>query len=126
MRRNKDIGRRDVLRMIAMLLPTALGASAGLRWVLTDDQPLSSIFQNLPDLVALGRLYVRAHPGEVDPDDLVAKMADLDPDSFAHQVERCFRTGRTVALDGWILSEAEAQLCGSLYLISEQAERGTT
>jgi len=81
-----------------------------------------------PDSAAVvGRAYLAGHPGEADRDRLAARLdhalrcQDCDPararieqlrTALVGQIRADFAAARVVTVDGWVLSETEARLCG--------------
>src|SRR5690606_2898810 len=61
----------------------------------------------------LGERYLDAHPGERDAAKLLASLGGaLDREALARAVREDARAGRTVQVEGWILSLTEARLYG--------------
>lgn len=76
---------------------------------------------------AVGRAYLAGHPIEADRDRLAVRLdqavrcQDCDPArartdqlraALAGQIRADFAAARVVMVDGWVLSETEARLCG--------------
>ena len=85
---------------------------------------LAALFSAPESAAILGRAYLAEAPAEADPDGLVARilpessareLAALDGERLralvAERQRGDFAAGRTVALDGWILSRTELRLC---------------
>ena len=128
-----DITRRRVLWALV-----AVGATVGLarlaRLPPFDSRVRGSLRALLTDLASaerVGSAYVEQHPEEADPALLEARIAgsqadaerifgEMRPDELASWIwnrqQEDFRAGRTVSVDGWILSETEALLCARVYL----------
>jgi hypothetical protein len=81
-------------------------------------------------LVDIGKHYLALAPQEKDEDDLVAKLFDggkLDTSSdekritsfLSERVTSDFREGKTVMVNGWILSLTEARQCALFYLVNK-------
>lgn len=63
-----------------------------------------------PEILALGRRYLRLEPGEASADRLAVLIEDAlrrDPGAVVSE----FRNGDVVILDGWVLSRTEARQC---------------
>jgi hypothetical protein len=81
-----------------------------------------------PDSAAVvGRAYLASHPAEADRDRLAVRLDQAvrcqgcDPArartgqlraALAGQIRADFAAARVVMVDGWVLSETEARLCG--------------
>jgi hypothetical protein len=100
-------------------LPAAGNWTAAPRLLAVLDRPESA--------AAVGRAYLASHPGEADRDRLAARLdqavrcQDCDPararteqlrEALAGQIRADFAAARVVTVDGWVLSETEARLCG--------------
>lgn len=80
----------------------------------------------------LGRRYRAARPDENGRNalkealrrDLNSEPPGAAPDRLEAQVQADFADGRTVQLDGWILSVTEARQCALFSLLHEQPSRG--
>lgn len=114
------------------LLTAFVATGTAGRWLFLDSSPpgssplrpvfLARLFPDV-DLVRLGRLYRAGYPAENSVHALVSQLLDsrevasLTPENPAilrHMAERVtadFRAGRTVLLDGWVLSLTEARQC---------------
>jgi hypothetical protein len=78
------------------------------------------------DAAEVGRRYLESNAGEASCQllaDLVA--ANLDPtagdvaEQMAMAASEDFRRGRTVTVDGWLLSRTEARICAIAYLAGQ-------
>lgn len=93
---------------------------------------LAGLFVHQDSAVQVGRAYLQTFPGEADAERLVSQLCASDP--LKHRTlldagsKRCvellalthrqdFEKGRTVKVDGWILSETEARLCALATLL---------
>ena len=100
-------------------LPGAGGRLAAARLLAVLGRPDSA--------AAVGRAYLASHPAEADGDRLAAHLdqavrcQDCDPArartdqlrvALAGQIRADFAAARVVTVDGWVLSETEARLCG--------------
>lgn len=70
------------------------------------------------DAAEVGRRYLDSNRGEADRErlaDLLAETLDPSAGDLARQmmaaVQNDFRLGRTVMVDGWVLSRTEARIC---------------
>lgn len=94
---------------------------------------LCNAFSRLPttevmgrDVASLGAAYLRDHPDETDPDVLVPAILNSSPQETGPPIGRQkpqsprdldarirsdFAHGRTVHVEGWVLSRTEARLC---------------
>ena len=87
---------------------------------------LTSVFQRKRSARAVGEAYLRRAPEEADPVLLVNAICDRDRGlrqvlhhgdngrlraAINNRLRRDFAHGRTVMLDGWLLSRTEARLC---------------
>ena len=73
-----------------------------------------------PGVLAVGRAYLRQTPGEADTAVLMAALVADDPDPVAaagRLVASDFALGRTVELDGWVLSVSEARAAAVVALV---------
>ena len=126
-----NIARRDVLvslaGMLAGVMLPSLGPAAG---EVPNSQTVDLLKILVPDLAAagrLGRVYLAAHPAELDLERLVDEVlrpmrlpggADaIDSPPAAVLIARVRRVviddylaGRIVNIDGWVLSITEARL----------------
>ena len=96
-----DVSRSEALRVAGILVP-AFGGS--------------------PAVGAVGRAYLDETPGESDPRVLVSHLYEgwtreaLDADAsewverIRHQHRQDFASGRTVTVEGWVLSRTEARV----------------
>lgn len=122
-----------------LLLTTVVAAATAGRWLFLDGSPsgksplepefLSNLFPH-DQLVHLGRIYRTQYPGEGDAHALTARLlGDAGVDSLtspeaavarhlAARVGADFRAGRTVVVDGWVLSQTEARQCALLSLLA--------
>jgi hypothetical protein len=127
------VGRRRIIHGIMAL--TALSASAGraLGRCLTPASPVELLASRLSGLAGggwsagvIGKAYLATAPDEADKAMLVAllcpgapscypELLALDEPAFRSWIARRhradFEEGRTVCVDGWILSRTEARLC---------------
>jgi hypothetical protein len=78
---------------------------------------------------AVGRAFLAAYPGERDAErlarDITARVGGSVAGGTTHlrhgisrEIRRDFAIGRIVRVDGWILSETEAKLCGLAALLA--------
>jgi hypothetical protein len=86
---------------------------------------LSRFYSNRESAQVIGRRYLDLAPSEADLERLMALICHSDENSarFAHanteqlreilldQQRTDFARGRTVMIDGWVLSETEVRLC---------------
>jgi hypothetical protein len=74
-----------------------------------------------PSAAMMGKAYMELAPSEIDESSLVRGVGfDLDRFSWAaleRRIEGDFASGRTVRLDGWVLSLTEARLYALAALI---------
>lgn len=97
------------------LLPWALGSAT--RWrPAPAGEPAAevSFLREVEAARRVGKAYLRAHPEEAKS--VHHDLALRDFESFSRARERDFRDGRTVILDGWLLSRAECRLCALVAL----------
>ena len=74
--------------------------------------------------VALGRAYLEANPTEAQRGDLVRHLVggrvpastSRASREVASRIRADYRAGRTVVVEGWVLSRAEARLCALIAL----------
>jgi hypothetical protein len=78
------------------------------------------------DAAEVGRRYLESNDGEADREllaDLLAANLDRDagevPEQMAAAAREDFRCGRTVTVDGWLLSRTEARICAIAYLAGQ-------
>jgi hypothetical protein len=115
------IGRRQLLQG-GLLAPLAF-AGAGLaprRAAASPAVRLVAVFREPESARVIGRAYLRQAPEEADSARLVALIHPGDCSSLGDaELRRAviarqradFGSGRTVLLDGWLLSRTEARLC---------------
>jgi hypothetical protein len=132
------ITRRAVLTMaaIATLLssrPGLAAANRGLpRSLRLRASRLTGIFSRRQSARAVGRAYLRVAPGEADPQILMGAITGTTPDlhrvldhgddadlgaALRNRIRRDFADGRTVSVEGWLLSQTEARLCALAELV---------
>ena len=73
-----------------------------------------------PGVIAVGAAYLRTRPDEADPTVLMTALSGADPDVLAaarRDVAADFASGRTVELDGWVLSQSEARVAALVALV---------
>jgi hypothetical protein len=100
-------------------LPAAGGSPAAARLLAVLARPDSA--------AVVGRAYLARYPAEADRDRLAARLdqalrcQDCDPArartdqlraALAGRTRADFAAARVVVVDGWVLSETEARLCG--------------
>ena len=86
----------------------ALNTAGHLRSLITDDEGASY----------LGRRYLQAHPSEARGDVLVSRLVGTRAPTSAREASRAvaagirsdYAAGRSVRVDGWVLSLTEARL----------------
>ena len=74
-------------------------------------------------VVAVGRAYLRDRPDESDPAKLLSALGASDGDAVAAARRNSatdFAHGRTVVVDGWILSSSEARAAAVIALACDQ------
>lgn len=119
----------------------AFGAAVALRLLPWSDAPLSgqgAVARRLPRLLGhpdsarvVGRAYLRLVPAEARPELLAKLIVEQLPEGehtaaavadgelrerLLDGVREDFRDGKTVELDGWLLSRTEARLCALVVL----------
>lgn len=118
------MNRRTLLRFAAMI---ALFVPARLRAAPAPQQAdaLRGFFRHPDSAAAIGRAYLHIHPEEADPQRLLARLLpDAEPLLAREDLRRAlaarqaadFAGGRTLRLDGWVLSLTEARLCAAAAL----------
>ncbi len=131
------MNRRRLLGTIA-LAAGWLAFRPGWAWSVARDDPehvlaqrLVEVFRRRQSAVAIGRAYLRELVEQPRVESLLQEVvADLDP---AHELRRTslsalrqmlharirqdFAAGRTVRVDGWMLGQTEAKLCGLAALL---------
>jgi len=100
-------------------LPAAADRTAAARLLAVLGRPDSA--------AAVGRAYLASHPAAADRDGLAARLdqavrcQNCDPArartdqlraALAGQIRADFAAARVVMVEGWVLSESEARLCG--------------
>lgn len=88
---------------------------------------LLAVLARRDSAAVVGRAYLAGYPTEADRDRLAARLdqalrcQDCDPArarvdqlraALARQIRADFAAARVVRVDGWVLSETEARLCG--------------
>ena len=127
------LDRRSFLHLTALSAVTALTSAAGL----TSSGPIYAVpTLERPELLALmsaelvrmlGRRYRQVVPSENDADALRAAIAARIPwthtltgssqSAVLSLIQHDFAEGRTVLLDGWVLSVTEARQCALYSLL---------
>jgi len=126
---SKRIDRRDAVRALGLaglslaLLPAGYAA---LKAGGSGSQPLTawlkSMIADLQSARRVGQAYLATTPADADRDRLLAEVYPrLEPgadrsaaawrESYTAQCRLDFAEGRTVRIDGWVLSRTEARLC---------------
>lgn len=90
---------------------------------------VARLFDELEPARRVGRAYLTDHPGEADERTLVRllvatsgwdRASEASPTRLGElarsALTRDFERGKTVAVDGWILSRTEARLCALVAL----------
>jgi hypothetical protein len=72
---------------------------------------LLQIIDNEREVVGIGMSYRRLHPGLDTPESLAAEIRASASHPIAEQVRADFGEGKTIQLNGWILSLTEARQC---------------
>ena len=106
--------RREFLSVSALLAASSLGPRPSRA---SDAAPWSA--RGSDSAAHIGRAYLAKHEDERDVDVLRAHLGDLvsqsGGDGLAERagarIREDFATGRTVQVDGWLLSRTEARLC---------------
>lgn len=117
-----DPGRRRILKAAAafaavvVLGPRTLSTALGLAGADPDQGTLlRQLVPHRSSAARLGRLYLATAPQEADPSRLAALILEgspsVSPRSLASRFSADFAAGRTVRLDGWVMSRSEARLC---------------
>jgi hypothetical protein len=109
-----------------------VGAYGTLRWASRADADgvvhrLLAALRERRSAAAVGRAFLAVYPGERDAErlaqDIMASVGGRDPalaaggtrdlrQAISRQIRRDFASSLVVSVDGWILSETEAKLCG--------------
>jgi hypothetical protein len=132
------VTRRALLAMAAVtaFLPGRPGLAADRlgrsQSVLSRADRLTAIFGRKRSARVVGRAYLRQAPEEADPEFLIAAIHGADADlrhlvvdgdeldlatALRYRIRRDFADGRTVRVDGWVLSRTEARLCALAELV---------
>jgi hypothetical protein len=83
-------------------------------------QPKSlSLIWNVQHINAIGKQYREQVPGESSERTLV-KLLNESGAGLDEKINNDFETGRTVIVDGWILSETEARQCALASLVQSK------
>ncbi|MYF68621.1 MAG: hypothetical protein F4053_11665 [Proteobacteria bacterium] len=61
----------------------------------------------------IGRSFLEAYPEEWNTRRLLTSVAHVDAFNVNVLIQRDFAAGRTVSVDGWVLSQTEARLCAA-------------
>ncbi len=80
--------------------------------LLAQPQSLSLIWET-KEIQAIGKEYVKQTPDEQSARKLVNLLSDRSSDAstLENEIAQDFRSGKTVMVDGWILSVTEARQC---------------
>jgi hypothetical protein len=85
--------------------------------------PENSLLALFPDPAAaraIGKAFLRDYPGEADAAHLAARLPRRHRLHMAISAD--FAAGKTVMVEGWVLSRTEARLCALVALTGGQAE----
>jgi len=93
---------------------------------------LISAFSNKKSLKHIGREYIKQLPASSSTSELVESILYSSSETVFHdsmllnkkvlrkfiqdKVKEDFKQGRTISVQGWVLSQTEARLCGLAYL----------
>lgn len=91
----------------ALMMATTIAALAS-----TGEAPAR--FRNAASLIAVGRLRLAQGP-------LDAAFHPTGLGDVGARIRADFAAGRTVVLDGWVLSRTEAELCGRIAMLHEES-----
>jgi hypothetical protein len=117
-------------RRLMQLAGAALAASASGPPVtgVADQQDMVHLFAEPEAATAIGRAYLATQPAQTLEALRIALMAALQRNAstppsqarlaarFRAHVRRDFGAARVVLVDGWMLSQIEAQACATVYL----------
>ena len=122
--------RRDVLRQLTcggliMSLPASALAQPAENLSAPLISRLGRFFSNSESARVIGQRYLELTPSEADPERLMALICHTEEDRarlthadteqlrkiLLDQQRMDFARGRTIMLDGWVLSETEVRLC---------------
>ena len=113
-----EIARRGLMRILGLA-----GVAAALCPQAASALPLPSPVRRLTGLLAdvasarqVGQAYLQGTPGDADRDSLMAQLVarlqgDLSRETLVACCRADFADGRTVMVNGWMLSQTEARLC---------------
>ena len=89
--------------------------------LLAQPQSLSLIWES-KEIRAIGKEFLKQTPEERRVRKLVNLLTDRssDTDTLENEITKDFKSGRTVLVDGWILSETEARQCALASTIQTQ------
>lgn len=111
---------------LSVAVPVAWGwSSASIEPETLAKPSLLSVLKDPAHIRELGRRYRTARPDENGRDKLIEVLQrDLDPDAppfvsdrLEARVRSDFAEGRTIQLDGWVLSVTEARQCALFSLL---------
>jgi hypothetical protein len=114
----KQIARRMLVRLLG-LAGVAAAVTPGAAYALPRLPTTGRLVALLADQASarqVGRAYLKAMPADSDRAQLLSQLAarlDHDPsrETYAACCRRDFAEGRTVTVNGWVLSQTEARLC---------------
>jgi hypothetical protein len=124
----KRIDRRDAVRALGLaglslaLVPAGYALKTGGSGSQSMAAWLRSMIADLQSARRVGQAYLATTPEEADRDRLLAQLYPrLEPgadrsaaawrESYMARCRQDFAEGRTVRIDGWVLSQTEARLC---------------
>jgi hypothetical protein len=124
----KRIDRRDAVRALGLaglslaLVPAGYALKTGGSGGQSMAAWLRSMIADLQSARRVGQAYLATTPEEADRDRLLAQLYPrLEPgadrsaaawrESYMARCRQDFAEGRTVRIDGWVLSQTEARLC---------------
>lgn len=121
------IGRRDFIELAAVLLAAASMNDLAPPEPGCPATTLASVFGHVPGAAReIGSRYLQECPDQRNPETLVTRILDSDPDlprrvealrvsdlraRFRRRFAADFATGNTVQIEGWVLSRTESRLC---------------
>lgn len=113
-----EIARRGMVRILGLAgVAAALGPQAASALPLPSPaRRLTGLLADMASARQIGRAYLQGTPGDADRDCLTAQLvARLEGDVSRETLVACcradFADGRTVMVNGWMLSQTEARLC---------------
>jgi hypothetical protein len=126
----KDMNRRRLLTgLVAAGVLLGVGAGRMCRAAAGPAHRLLATLRQPSSAARVGQAFLAAYPGERDAEalteEILTRVSGAHPigtrrlrQAISREIRQDFASGRVVSVDGWILSETEAKLCGLVALLT--------